>query len=144
MSFVTGVPHNAKIKAASFGRFELDPSSSRPTFWGRLCFVPRKFTYPGPIYPILVRPITRCDCASEAITSYSADLFANPVFLLDTCQSYLTFVHCIAVFWSLKNDPIPSKNREPKFTGFELNRPKLLLKVIRGIIIIRCFQTNKM
>jgi len=31
MGFVTGVPRNAKTKAASFGRFELDPSSSRPT-----------------------------------------------------------------------------------------------------------------
>jgi len=32
MGFVTGVPRNAKTKAASSGRFELDPSSLRPTF----------------------------------------------------------------------------------------------------------------
>ena len=31
MGFVTGVPRNAKTKTASSGRFELDPSSLRPT-----------------------------------------------------------------------------------------------------------------
>ena len=32
IGFVTGVLRNAKTKTASSGRFELDPSSSRPTF----------------------------------------------------------------------------------------------------------------
>ena len=42
--------------------------------------------------PFLVRSITRCDCASETVTFQTADLCAHPVFPLDTCQSYLTFV----------------------------------------------------
>ena len=42
--------------------------------------------------PFLVRSNTRCDCASEAMTSQYSDLCAHPVFPLDTCQSYLTFV----------------------------------------------------
>ena len=48
--FVTGVPRNAKTKAASSGRFEMDPSSSRPTFLCCLFFFSRRFTYPAPIF----------------------------------------------------------------------------------------------
>ena len=47
MGVSTGVPRNAKTKAASSGQFELDPSSSRPTF---LCYLFR-FTLPAPIFP---------------------------------------------------------------------------------------------
>jgi len=39
MGFVTGVQRNAKTKAASSDWFELDPSSSRPTFLCCLSFV---------------------------------------------------------------------------------------------------------
>ena len=46
MGFVTGVPRNAKTKAASSGRFELDPSSSRRCLF--LCF--SRFTYPPHIF----------------------------------------------------------------------------------------------
>jgi len=70
MGFATGVPRNVKTKVASSGRFELDPSSSRHTFLccRFLCF--HRFTYPAPILPpFLVRFITRCDCASETVTS---------------------------------------------------------------------------
>jgi len=51
MGFVTGVPRNAKTKAASSGRFELDPSSSHPTFLCYLFLCFRRFTYPAPISP---------------------------------------------------------------------------------------------
>ena len=44
MGVVTGVPRNAKTKAASSGRFELDPSSSRPTFLCCLFLFFRRFT----------------------------------------------------------------------------------------------------
>ena len=47
MGLVTGVPCNVKTKTASSGQFELDPSSSRPTF---LCYLFR-FTLPAPIFP---------------------------------------------------------------------------------------------
>ena len=40
MGFVTGVPRNAKIKAASSGRFMLDPSSMRPTSSAAFSFFP--------------------------------------------------------------------------------------------------------
>jgi len=52
MGFVTGLPHNAKTKAASSGGFELDPSSSRPTFLCCLFLCFRRFTYPAPISPL--------------------------------------------------------------------------------------------
>ena len=42
---------NAKTKAASSGRFELDPSSLRPTFLCCLFLCFRRFTYPTPISP---------------------------------------------------------------------------------------------
>jgi len=47
---VTGVPRNAKTKAASSRHFELDPSSSRPTFLCCifLCFC--RFTYPASVF----------------------------------------------------------------------------------------------
>ena len=51
MGFVTGVPRNAKTKAANSGRFELDPFSSRPTFLCCLFLCFRRFTYPAPISP---------------------------------------------------------------------------------------------
>jgi len=51
MGFVTGVPRNAKTKAASSGRFELDPFSARPTFRCCLFLCFRRFTYPAPIFP---------------------------------------------------------------------------------------------
>jgi len=51
MGLVTGVPRNAKTKAASSGRFELDPSSSRPTFLCCLFLCFRRFTYPAPTSP---------------------------------------------------------------------------------------------
>jgi len=51
MGFVTGVPRNAKTKAASSGRFELDPSSSRPTFLCCLFLYFHRLTYPAPIFP---------------------------------------------------------------------------------------------
>jgi len=93
MGFVTGVPSNAKTKAASSGWFELNPSSSRPTFLCCLFLSFRRFTYPAPILPpFWVRSITRRDCTSEAVSSRSADLCAHSAFPLDTCQSYLTFV----------------------------------------------------
>jgi len=51
MGFVTGVPRVAKTKAASSGRFELDPSSSIPTFLCCLFLCFCRFTYPAPIFP---------------------------------------------------------------------------------------------
>jgi len=51
MGFITGVPRNAKTKAASSGRFELDPYSSRPTFLCCLILCFCRFTYPAPIDP---------------------------------------------------------------------------------------------
>jgi len=51
MGFVTGVLRNANTKAASSGRFELDPSSSRPTFLCCLFLCYRRFTYIAPIFP---------------------------------------------------------------------------------------------
>jgi len=53
MGFVAGVPRDAKTKAASSGRFELDPSSSRPTFLCCLFLYFRRFTYPAPTFPPL-------------------------------------------------------------------------------------------
>ena len=50
MGFVTGVPRNAKTKAASSGRFELDLSSSRPTFLCCFFFLQRRFAYPAHIF----------------------------------------------------------------------------------------------
>ena len=44
MGFVIGVPRNAKTKATSSGRFELDPSSSRPTFLCCIFLCFRRFT----------------------------------------------------------------------------------------------------
>ena len=52
MGFVTGVPRNAKTKAANSGLFELDPSSSRPTLFCCLFLCFRRFTYPAPIFPL--------------------------------------------------------------------------------------------
>jgi len=45
MDFVIGVPCNAKTKAASSGRFELDPFSSCPTFLCCLLLCFRRFTF---------------------------------------------------------------------------------------------------
>jgi len=50
MGLLTGVPRNAKTKAASSGRFELDPSYSRPTFLCCLFLCFCRFTYPAPIF----------------------------------------------------------------------------------------------
>ena len=66
--FVTGVPRNAKTKTVSSGRFELDPSCSRPTF---LCclflFFAGSHNLPGCSHfgPFLVISITRCDYAQK-------------------------------------------------------------------------------
>ena len=54
MGFITRVPRhgNAKTTAASSGRFELEPSSSRPTFLCCLFFLTNRFTYPASISPL--------------------------------------------------------------------------------------------
>jgi len=68
MDFVTGVPHNAKTKAAISGRFELNSSSSRPALLCCLFLFFCRFAYLALIsLPFLVRSITRCDFASEAV-----------------------------------------------------------------------------
>jgi len=51
IGFVTGVPRNTKTKAASSGRFVLEPSFSRPTFLCCLFLCFRRFTYPALIFP---------------------------------------------------------------------------------------------
>ena len=82
---------NAKTKAASSGRFELNSFFPRPTF---ICFLLSfllRLTYPAPIIkfrPFLVRSFIRCDYASKAVTSLSADVCVHPTFLLDSCHSY--------------------------------------------------------
>ena len=70
MAFVTGVLRNAKMKSASSGRFELDSSSSRPTSSAAFSFVSAVSHTLILFSPLLVRSITRCDYASEAVTSY--------------------------------------------------------------------------
>ena len=47
MGFVTGVPRNAKIQAASCSEFELDPSSSRPTLHCCFFLFFRRISYPA-------------------------------------------------------------------------------------------------
>jgi len=46
------MPRNAKTKAASSGRFKLDPSSSRATFLCCPFFFSCRFTWPAPIFPV--------------------------------------------------------------------------------------------
>jgi len=51
------------------------------------------FLLQGSYFPsFLVISISRCDCASEAVTSQCADLCAHIVFPLDAYQPYFTFV----------------------------------------------------
>jgi len=70
MRFVTGVPHNAKTKAASSGRFELDPSSSRPTFLYRLFLCFRRFTYPVPTFaPFWLDPLPAVTVPRKSLSS---------------------------------------------------------------------------
>jgi len=55
---------------ASSGRFELHPSSLRPTFLCCLFLFFSQVHSPCSHFPsFLVRSITRCDCASRAVTS---------------------------------------------------------------------------
>ena len=63
MGFVTGVPPNAKTKAASSGRFELDPSSSRSTFLCCLflCF----FSFARPTRRAWCKQCARCGIVKE-------------------------------------------------------------------------------
>jgi len=58
MGVVAGVPRNAKTKAANSGRFELDPSSSRPTSSAAFSFFSQVYITCSHLPSSLVRSVT--------------------------------------------------------------------------------------